>query len=41
MICFYMQDLKEGKTTSMPLYDYRKSGRYAYLDLKPPESKVY
>jgi hypothetical protein len=34
------QDLKEGRETDLPLYDFRRSGRYAYLHVPPPESRV-
>lgn len=34
------QDLQAGKPTETPLYDFRKSGRYAYKLVHPPESKV-
>lgn len=33
-------DLIENKQTKLPLYDFRKSGRYAYKTVSPPESKV-
>eukprot|EP00013_Stygamoeba_regulata_P017962 CAMPEP_0177668176 /NCGR_PEP_ID=MMETSP0447-20121125/22597_1 /TAXON_ID=0 /ORGANISM="Stygamoeba regulata, Strain BSH-02190019" /LENGTH=467 /DNA_ID=CAMNT_0019174617 /DNA_START=53 /DNA_END=1456 /DNA_ORIENTATION=- len=35
-----LQELIEGKTTQLPLYDFRKSGRYAYVSASPPESKI-
>jgi len=35
-----IKDLKEGRSTETPLYDFRKSGRYAYKTVHPPESKV-
>eukprot|EP01133_Synstelium_polycarpum_P018602 gene18602-22258_t len=33
-------DLVENRKTELPLYDYTKSGRYAYKTVSPPESKV-
>lgn len=36
----FLQDLLENKPTKTPLYDFRKSGRYAYKTVSPPESKV-
>jgi uridine kinase len=33
-------ELQNGKDTETPLYDFRKSGRYAYKKASPPESKV-
>lgn len=35
-----IQDLKAGKSTATPLYDFRKSGRYAWKTFEPPESKL-
>lgn len=35
-----LTDLKEGRETDLPLYDFRRSGRYAYLHVPPPESRV-
>jgi len=35
-----VKDLKSGRSTEMPLYDFRKSGRYAYKKIDPPESNV-
>eukprot|EP00026_Physarum_polycephalum_P006959 Phypoly_transcript_07012.p1 GENE.Phypoly_transcript_07012~~Phypoly_transcript_07012.p1 ORF type:complete len:438 (+),score=72.83 Phypoly_transcript_07012:214-1527(+) len=35
-----LQDLLDNKPTQTPLYDFRKSGRYAYKTMSPPESKV-
>lgn len=35
-----IKDLQENRSTEMPLYDFRKSGRYAYKKISPPESKV-
>jgi uridine kinase len=35
-----VQELKAGLKTESPLYDFRKSGRYAYKTVAPPESKV-
>lgn len=35
-----LKDLVENKSTRLPLYDFRKSGRYAYKTVAPPESKV-
>lgn len=35
-----LKDLLENKPTKLPLYDFRKSGRYAYKSVSPPESKV-
>ena len=33
-------DLKSGKSADTPLYDFRRSGRYAYKHLSPPASQV-
>eukprot|EP01132_Coremiostelium_polycephalum_P005899 gene5899-7347_t len=33
-------DLINNKPTDLPLYDFTKSGRYAYKKVQPPESKV-
>ncbi|EGG18413.1 adenylate cyclase domain-containing protein [Cavenderia fasciculata] len=33
-------DLTSNKATDLPLYDFTKSGRYAYNNVQPPESKV-
>jgi uridine kinase len=35
-----IKDLQNERATNMPLYDFRKSGRYAYVRIEPPESKV-
>eukprot|EP01112_Ceratiomyxa_fruticulosa_P006873 TRINITY_DN177_c0_g1_i1.p1 TRINITY_DN177_c0_g1~~TRINITY_DN177_c0_g1_i1.p1 ORF type:complete len:431 (-),score=80.81 TRINITY_DN177_c0_g1_i1:78-1370(-) len=35
-----LSDLKKNQTTETPLYDFRKSGRYAYKTFAPPDSKV-
>ncbi len=35
-----IKDLKEGRSTETPLYDFRKSGRYAYKTMAPPESRI-
>lgn len=36
-----ISELKQGKSTEIPLYDFRKSGRYAYQTIYPPSgSKV-
>jgi uridine kinase len=35
-----LTDLKEGRETDLPLYDFRRSGRYAYQHVPPPESRV-
>lgn len=40
VILILLQDLLENKQTKLPLYDFRKSGRYAYKTVSPPESKV-
>jgi len=34
------QDLKEGRETELPLYDFRRSGRYGSLRVGPPDSQV-
>lgn len=34
------QALKQDKETDLPLYDYRRSGRYGYLHVAPPDSQV-
>jgi len=33
-------DLKEGRETELPLYDFRRSGRYGSLRVGPPDSQV-
>ncbi|KAL6043229.1 Uridine-cytidine kinase C [Balamuthia mandrillaris] len=33
-------EIKNGQSTQLPLYDFRKSGRYAYVTASPPQSKV-
>ncbi|EFA80052.1 adenylate cyclase domain-containing protein [Heterostelium album PN500] len=33
-------DLVGNRATDLPLYDFTKSGRYAYKNVQPPESKV-
>ncbi|EAL65762.1 adenylate cyclase domain-containing protein [Dictyostelium discoideum AX4] len=35
-----ISDLISNKPTDLPLYDFTKSGRYAYKRVQPPESKV-
>ncbi|EGC33448.1 uridine kinase [Dictyostelium purpureum] len=35
-----ISDLISNKSTDLPLYDFTKSGRYAYKKVQPPESKV-
>lgn len=35
-----LKDLIDNKPTKLPLYDFRKSGRYGYKPVVPPESKV-
>ncbi|KYR01765.1 adenylate cyclase domain-containing protein [Tieghemostelium lacteum] len=35
-----ISDLVNNRSTELPLYDFTKSGRYAYKKVQPPESKV-
>eukprot|EP00762_Andalucia_godoyi_P007577 ANDGO_00789.mRNA.1 Uridine-cytidine kinase C len=35
-----IMEIQEGKPTESPLYDFRKSGRYAYQTLVPPSNGV-
>jgi hypothetical protein len=35
-----LEDLKEGRGTQMPIYDFRKSQRVGYKFIPPPESRV-
>jgi len=41
LACSNRQDIKAGEPTEMPLYDFRRSGRYAYKTVHPPASHVH
>eukprot|EP00884_Botryococcus_braunii_P008179 jgi/Botrbrau1/17362/Bobra.0015s0103.1 len=35
-----IQDLKDGKTTQVPIYDFKQSKRVGYKETSPPKSKI-